>query len=178
MVWTGQLLHIFVAERAAAPMHELQEAKLVADIGIEGDRYATGQGYYSNTPRGGLLARCAEWTGRQGNHSHTTRVDRQITLIEMETLEALVRDHRIRLKPSETRRNLVTRDVPLNHLVGCRFLVGETVLYGERLNVPCMYLEKLLGKAVFKPLLHRSGLNCRIIHGGVIHPGDSILPEN
>src|SRR6266404_6022761 len=131
MVWTGQLLHIFIAERAAAPMQELQEAKLVADIGIDGDRYATGQGYYSNIPRGGLFARCAEWAGRESNCSHKTRADRQITLIEMETLEALVRDHRIRLQPGETRRNLVTRDVPLNHLVGRRFRVGETVLYGE-----------------------------------------------
>ena len=72
------------------------------------------------------------------------------------------------------RRNLTTAGVPLNHLVGKRFKVGETVLIGGRLNFPCKYLEKLLGLPVYMPLLNRSGLNCRIEQGGVIHCGDPI----
>jgi MOSC domain-containing protein YiiM len=66
--------------------------------------------------------------------------------------------------------------VPLNHLVGRQFRVGDVVLMGGRLNVPCQYLEDLLGKKVFKPLIHRSGLNCRIVTGGTIRPGDAIRP--
>jgi len=54
--------------------------------------------------------------------------------------------------------------------------VGECVLYGGRLNVPCRYLEELLGKKVFKPLLNRSGLNARVIVGGTLRTGDVILP--
>src|SRR5512135_211832 len=135
-------------------MRALAEARLIADVGIEGDRYAT----------------------RTGTYSVRHHADRQVTLIEFETLEALVRDHGIELAAHEHRRNLTTRGVPLNHLVGRKFRVGECVLYGGRLNVPCQYLEDLLGKKVFKPLLNRSGLNCRIVAGGIVRPGDVIEP--
>ena len=91
-----------------------------------------------------------------------------MTLIEVEVLEALARDRGIALAPHEHRRNLTTRGVPLGHLVGHYFRVGDCVLYGGRLNVPCLYLETLLGKKVFKPLINRSGLNCRIVLGGTI----------
>jgi len=153
-VFRGVLLHICIAEAGAQPMQELAEARLVAGLGIDGDRYATGQGHYSKLPR----------------------ADRQVTLIEIETIEAIVRDHRIRLVAQETRRNLTTRGVPLNHLVGRRFRVGAVVLRGERLNVPCKYLDGLLGRELFGPLTNRSGLNCTIVTGGVIRPGDPIAP--
>ena len=146
MFWQGELLHIHVASNAAAPMDELREARLVAGIGIEGDRYATGLGTYSKKQH----------------------LDRQVTLIEIEVLEAIARDRGIELAPSEHRRNLTTRGVPLGHLVGQYFRVGDCVLYGGRMNVPCLYLETLLGKKVFKPLLNRSGLNCRTVLGGII----------
>jgi MOSC domain-containing protein YiiM len=147
------LLHIHMAHAAAAPMLSLTEARLIVGTGIDGDRYATGRGTYSASP-----------------HS-----DRQVTLIEVETLEALARDRHLALAPHEHRRNLTTRGVPLNHLVGQYFRVGACVLYGGRLNVPCLYLETLVKKAVFKPLLNRSGLNCRIITGGPIRVGDAIM---
>jgi len=153
-MWDGRLEHIHIAEQGSAPMQALAEARLVAGVGIAGDRYATGRGFYSKTPR----------------------PDRQATLIEIESLEALARDHGIEFSPAETRRNLTTRGVPLNHLVGRRFRVGEVVLLGARLNVPCKYLEQLTGKPVYAPLIHRSGLNCVIVEGGMIRPGDAIVP--
>ncbi|WP_198372883.1 MOSC domain-containing protein [Roseomonas rosulenta] len=152
--FTGVLLAIHIAPEASAPMVELDAARLIEGVGIEGDRYATARGTYSHKPH----------------------PDRQVTLIEMETLDALKRDHGIDLRPHETRRNLTTAGVPLNHLVGREFRVGDVVLVGGRLNVPCQYLEDLLGKPVFKPLIHRSGLNCLIVKGGTIRPGDSIRP--
>ena len=127
-------------------MDELTQARLVAGIGIEGDRYATGLGTYSKR-----------------NH-----IDRQVTLIEGEVLEAIARDRGIEILPNEHRRNLTTRGVPLGHLVGQYFCVGDCVLYGGRMNVLCLYLETLVGKKVFKPLINRSGLNYRIIIGGII----------
>jgi len=133
-------------------MQTLPEARLLAGIGIEGDRYAT----------------------RLGTYSKRHHIDRQVTLIEVETLEALARDHNIELLPHEHRRNLTTRGVPLNHLVGQYFRIGDCVLYGGRLNVPCLYLENLLAKKVFKALLNRSGLNCRVVVGGMIRTHDSI----
>ena len=155
-MWRGRLEHIYTTDTASAAMRALGEARLIAGVGIEGDRYATNKGFYSKSPR----------------------ADRQVTLIETEVLEALLRDHEIDLKPSETRRNLVTRGVPLNHLVGRRFRVGAVVLLGARLNVPCKYLEQITGKPVFAPLINRSGLNCEIVEGGVIRAGDPIAPAN
>ncbi len=64
----------------------------------------------------------------------------------------------------------------LNHLVGRRFRVGPVLLETVRLNAPCKYLEKMTGKAVYLPLLNRSGLNCRVVEGGTIRPGDRLTP--
>lgn len=136
-------------------MHELEEAVLVEGRGIKGDRYFLGTGHYSGRPH----------------------VDRQVTIIEQETLDALLRDHGVQLLPEESRRNLVTTGVPLSHLVGKPFSVGETVLYGGHLNTPCMYLEQLINKPVFNLLAHRSGLNCRILTGGRMRQGDAITPS-
>ncbi|MCF6234438.1 MAG: MOSC domain-containing protein [Rhodobacteraceae bacterium] len=150
-MWQGKLLNIHIAEQGGAAMQPLQSATLLAGEGIKGDRYATGRGKYSPLPD-----------------------IREVTLIEVETLEALARDHEIDLTADEHRRNLTTRDVPLNHLVGVRFRVGTVVLEGGRLNFPCRYLELLTGKTVCDLLEHRSGLNCRIIEGGEIRVGDQI----
>jgi hypothetical protein len=98
MFWRGELLQIHIASRAAALMDELSEARLHAG-GIGGDRYATTRGTYSNRPL----------------------IDRQITMIEIELLEAIARDRGIELKPSEHRHNLTCRGVPLGHLVGTIF---------------------------------------------------------
>jgi len=87
-----------------------------------------------------------------------------------------MRDHSIELSPRESRRNVVTRGVPLNHLVGRRFRVGDVTLLGGRLNVPCRYLEDLLDKPVFGPLINRSGLNCQILTDGIVHRGDLVEP--
>ncbi len=154
MHWIGRLEHIHIAEEASVEMEELRTGSLLAGKGIDGDRYLSGTGTYSHKPA----------------------ADRQVTLIEMETLDALKRDHGIDLTPELTRRNLTVTDTPVNHLVGKRFKVGETVLYGGRLNRPCKYLDELLEMDLFNLLLNRSGLNCEIVSGGTIRPGDKIEP--
>lgn len=159
MAWTGELLHIHIAPSASVEMEELAEARLIPGQGIEGDRYLLGTGTYSPKPD-----------------------IREVTLIEMEVLEALemgepkVPGTKAKLEPIDHRRNLTTRGVPLNHLVGCRFKVGEVVLKGGRMNFPCKYLEELLGiPGLYDGLLNRSGLNCSIEVGGVIRRGDPIV---
>ena len=135
-------------------MRALEAAELIPAVGIAGDRYATGKGHYSSIPA----------------------PDRQITLIEIEALEGLERDYDLHLEAVESRRNVCTRGVPLNHLVGQEFRLGDAILYGARLNVPCKYLEKITGKKVFEALKHRSGLNCEIRHGAWVKPGDVVQP--
>lgn len=153
----GTLLHIHVAPAASYEMEELGEAQCVAGRGIVGDRYYGGTGTYSPKPD-----------------------TREVTLIEQEALDALARNDpplqggQIALAPGDHRRNLTVRRVPLNHLVGRRFRVGEVIMRGGRLNFPCKYLEELLGLPVYLPLYNRSGLNAGIERGGVIRPGDKI----
>ena len=78
------------------------------------------------------------------------------------------------LQPGQARRNLVTRGVPLNHLVGREFQVGEVVFRGIRLCEPCGHLESLTIKGVKDGLCHRGGLRAQIVRGGIIRAGDII----
>jgi MOSC domain-containing protein YiiM len=148
----GEVVSIYVAARAGAPMASRQSVEAIVGRGLEGDRYYEGSGHWSSTPGMG----------------------RQITLIEIETIEALEREKNIVIAPGASRRNLVTRGVPLNHLVGREFQVGAVRLLGRRLCEPCEYLEGLTTKGVLTGLIHRGGLRADIVLGGPIHVGDSV----
>ena len=151
-MFEGKVVSIFVASKAGAPMEALDEVKATPGRGIEGDRYFEGTGAWSNHPGEG----------------------REITLVEMEAIEGLGYENNIALKPAETRRNLVTRGVPLNHLVGKEFQVGDVRLVGVRLCEPCNYLEEMTTKGVLVGLIHRGGLRANILTSGVIRAGDSV----
>jgi MOSC domain-containing protein YiiM len=97
-----------------------------------------------------------------------------VTLIESEALEAMACEVDIRLESHQARRNLLTQGVPLNHLVGKEFRVGDVVLKGIRLCEPCGHLESLTMKGVQDGLCHRGGLRAQILRGGVLHAGDPI----
>ncbi len=154
--WTGVVRHLHITPRAFLPMKPFSELTLVAGKGIEGDRYMIGRetGFYSDKPEEG----------------------RQVTLFEIETLEALSRDAKVTLLPEEHRRNVTVQGVPLNHLVGRQFWLGDTMLEATRLSIPCRHIEEIVGKAVFDPLINRSGLNCRILKGGMVRVGDPVRP--
>lgn len=152
--WHGTVTHLCSCPRAYLPMRSFDALTLIAGKGIEGDRYANGLGYYSDKPEEG----------------------RQVTLFELETLEALKRDYGIALQPHEHRRNITVQGVPLNHLVGKQFWVGNVLLEATRLSTPCKHIEELTGKSIFNPMLHRSGLNCRILQSAVVHVGDTVKP--
>jgi hypothetical protein len=96
----------------------------------------------------------------RGHYQEDGRVSRDLTLIE-----------------AEARRNLTTRGVDLNELVGRRFWVGEVLCLGTRLCEPCQYLADLTGKPLLRPLVHRGGLRADIIRGGVIRIGDHVRPD-
>lgn len=152
--WAGSIVALHTCAAAGQAMQGADRLTLLAGQGIEGDRYLLGTGTYSPKPEEG----------------------RQITLFEVETLEALERDYDIALAPAEHRRNVTVAGVPLNHLVGRRLRVGDALLEATRLSIPCRYLEDITGKSVFKALMHRSGLNCRILQGGAIHVGEEVVP--
>jgi MOSC domain-containing protein YiiM len=145
---------IYIAAEAAGPMLSLDEIEAVEGQGLRGDRYFAGIGTYSDTPGTG----------------------RQVTLIEQEALDAAARDYGIALEPGQSRRNIVTVGVPLNHLVGEEFMVGEVKVRGTRLNEPCAHLAKLSKRGVVKALTHRGGLRAEILSGGTMRVGNGIRP--
>lgn len=155
-MFEGKLVGIFVSARKGAPLRALDEAEAFVGRGIEGDRYAAAEGTFSKPGA----------------------VDREVTLIEIEAIEAIAHESNITLAPNEARRNLVTRGAPLNHLVGIEFSVGEVVLRGVKLCEPCGHLERLTRKGVREALTHRGGLRASIVQGGVIRVGDSIRPRS
>src|SRR5690349_18246327 len=116
---TGRIESIFVAAEPGAPMRSLDAADLVAGCGIEGDR----------------------------NYRDDRVHDQQITLIDGAEIERFNRETGLAIQTSAPRRNVVTRDVALNDLVGRSFQVGATTLTGVELCEPCATLGKRLASA-------------------------------
>jgi MOSC domain-containing protein YiiM len=145
----GNLIGIYIAQRKGHDLHAVTQVEAVAGHGLVGDRYFLKEGTFS-TEEG---------------------PDREVTLIESEALEGLAREYEITLQPHQARRNLLTRGVALNHLVGKTFSVGPVVLRGIRLCEPCGHLEKLTCKGVAKGLIHRGGLRAQIVTGGKLELG-------
>ena len=150
----GRIASIHVAAAAKGVMHSLDQVEAIAGVGLEGDRYATRQGtFFKPEP------------------------DFELTLIEAEAIEALARDYGIQLAPGDARRNLVTRGVALNHLVGREFKIGNVLIRGTRLCEPCSHLQSLTGLQVIKGLRHRGGLRAQILSGGKICVDDHVIAE-
>ena len=148
---TGTIEFIYVAPTATAPTVSVNEALAIPGAGLEGDRYALGKGTFSKP-----------------------EPDFELTLIEAEAIEALKGDYNVELAPGEARRNLVTRGIALNHLVGRDFQIGEVRAHGIRLCEPCDHLQRLTGRQLIKGLRHRGGLRAQILTPGSIRVGDSL----
>lgn len=149
----GTVAAIHIAEEKGAPLRAVDSVSAVAGKGLEGDRYFRKRGTYSATPGSG----------------------REVTLVETEALDGLLREYGIELPAADTRRNLLTQGVALNHLVGKTFKVGGTTLRGTRLCEPCGHMEKRCGKkGSAKGLIHRGGLRAEILVSGTIRVGDAV----
>ena len=147
---------IHVAEAARASVRAVDEAVAVAGRGLAGDRYERQSGTCSDWPR-----------------------DHEFTLIEAEVVELVEDEFGLRLAPGESRRNVTTRGVRLNPLVGRRFRIGGEVLCeGTRLCEPCAHLEVVTGQGgLCRALAGRGGLRARLLTGGTIRVGDAITVE-
>ena len=151
---SGRVEAIFVAPDAAEPMRGLQEAHAIAGRGLAGDRYAEGRGTFS-VP------------GGRGN---------DLTLIAGEVLDTLVLPGGQPLSGAEARRNVVTRGLDLNALVGRRFRIGELELIGRRRCEPCAHLQRLTHPGVLRALVHRGGLRADLLSTGTLRVGDAVIP--
>ena len=148
----GSVVSIHIADKPTAPTVEVRTARALPGRGLQGDRYFE----------------------KTGTFSDKDGPDRELTLIEIEALEALERERRVILQPGAARRQIVTRGVALNHLVGREFQVGEVRLRGIRLCEPCSHLAGLTQPEVLDGLAHRGGLRAQVLSEGTIRAGDEI----
>jgi hypothetical protein len=148
----GRVEAIVIAPAAEAPMRRVRAAVAVSGRGLEGDRYVSGAGTFSNPATPG----------------------HDLTLIEAEQLEALRLASGHGLEPEDARRNVVTRGIDLNALVGRSFTVGEVRCFGQRLCEPCAHLEHMTEVGVLRGLVHRGGLRADVVSDGRIALGDEV----
>jgi MOSC domain-containing protein YiiM len=146
----GHIEAIVVGPVEWGPLHYVDNAVVLAGHGVEGDRKF------------------------RANPEPDEEAGRDLTLIEAEALEALEREHGIPLDAREARRNVVTRGISLNDLVGSRFRVGALECVGVELCEPCAHLASLTQPGVLRGLVHRGGLRADVVRGGSIAVGDEV----
>ena len=140
--------NIFIAPARDAPVRSLTTVEAIAGCGLQGDRYA--------------------------NQRNRKDDGQQLTLIEAEAIEQFVTETGLAMRLDEPRRNLVTRGIDLNALVGRYFRIGDCELEGVELCEPCGKWARNTHREVMRFFLHRGGLNARIVTGGTIDVAMSI----
>ncbi len=152
--WRGSVVEIFVAPESAAEMVPLPEVQAFADRGLQGDRFL------------------------RDSWNAVNRSDKAVSLIEDEVLQLAAQELGVASIAQKSRRNIVTRGVPLVELLHREFTVGGVRMRGIRLFEPCGHLVKVSKlPGIFKALDHRSGLKAAILSDGVIRVGDKIALE-
>ena len=148
----GKIEAIFITADSGNPMRSVDSVQAVAGKGLVGDRKFRDD----------------------SKHPLKNQPERELTLIEAEAIEAVNRDSVLRLDPIETRRNILTRGVALNHFVGRDFWIGTVHVRGIMLCEPCKHVEALTRPGVMRSLVHRGGLRAEILEGGVIRVDDEV----
>ena len=149
--WQGSVVEIFVAPESAAEMVSIPEVRAFSDRGLEGDRFFR-----------------ESWNA-------VNRSDKAVSLIEDEVLQLAARELGVATIGQKTRRNIVTRGVPLIELLHREFMVGGVLMRGIRLFEPCGHLVKVSKMpGIFKALDHRSGLKAAVLSTGAIRVGDKV----
>ena len=138
---------IGITEKNNQEIEKKETIEVVASKGIVGDRYF-----------------------------HDFNGDReQITLIESENIDYYNDTFNTKFTYLEFRRNIVTKNIKLNDLVGKTIQVGKIKLKVNDLCRPCKDLQQRLGKSnIIKEFLRRGGLRCEILSSGNIKIGDKI----
>jgi MOSC domain-containing protein YiiM len=148
----GSVVSICIGAKKSRPLTSVSEVRAVAGKGLEGDR---------NFKAGKSKA----------------KPDQELTLIEIEAVEEYRRTSGKEFYPADARRNIVTRGVSLNELVGLEFQVGDVRVRGLRLCEPCSHLARLTGdKGIIRGMVHRCGLRAQILTDGLIRVGDRVTP--
>lgn len=139
---------IYMKSSIGGPIVEVDEVKAIEGFGLEGDPYPP-----TDNPTPG----------------------EEVTLISREAIEEFIAEGN-EFAPGESRRQLETRGIDLNSLIGKRFRVGEVELVGVKQCRPCKVLQKMTGKPVLRGLHNKGGLRADIVSPGIIRRGDEVVP--
>jgi hypothetical protein len=150
----GEVVGIYISAVKTGPMQSLVTATALPGRGLLGDRYAAKAGTF--TPRSERLR------------------GYDLTLIESEVLDRVTFSNGSHLSAAESRRNVVTKGIDLNALVGWEFTIGVVRALGQRLCEPCVHLQRLTKPGVVAGFVHRGGLRADILTEGEIRLGDTI----
>ena len=143
----SEVSKICITNKSSEEMQDVNTVEVIANKGIVNDRY-----FNENNDQ-----------------------DLQITLIESENIDYYNQISETNIPYINFRRNIITKGIQLNDLVGKEFLIGNIKIKGHRLCAPCRYLqEKLEQKNLVKKLLNRGGLRCEILTDGIISVNDPI----
>ncbi|NQZ54746.1 MAG: MOSC domain-containing protein [Piscirickettsiaceae bacterium] len=153
----GIIKEILLAETASGSLHSVSAVEIKAGKGIVGDRYYSTQGTFSEALK--------------------DLPDFEITLIEQEQIDSFNDKTNLDYSGVDFRRNIVTKDIRLNELVGKEFSIGQARLRGIRLCEPCTHLSKLIGPEVLQYMVHKAGLRAQILVSGDIRIADIIKVE-
>lgn len=149
----GSVVALCTAPSAMAACVAHDAVRTIGGVGIEGDRYATGAGTFSSDRRGGQA----------------------VTLIAEESI-AQARANGAEIDALTCRRNIVTRGIVLEPLIGTTFAIGTAVLRAVRLAEPCAHLERVTEPGVLRAMVHLGGIRADIVEDGEIRIGDAIQP--
>ncbi len=153
-----EVVKIFIAPEAGAPMHEVKSVRAIAGVGLEGDRYARGVG---------------SWSGQRAAVRHAT-------IISLPAVRQANSRLTVPFELAETRRNIVVDGLnatDLHRLIGVEFRIDAARVRGVEACDPCQRPDMLSGKKGF----HRAfpgtvaGLRIEILESGVIAVGGSII---
>ena len=143
----SEVSKICITSKSAEEMQDVNTVEVIASKGIVNDRY-----FNENSDQA-----------------------LQITLIESENIDYYNQISETNIPYISFRRNIITKGIQLNDLVGKEFLIGNVKIKGHRLCAPCRYLQEMLKqKNLVKKLLNRGGLRCEILTDGTISVNDFI----
>ena len=146
----GKVERIYVAPQGGVEMQKVSQVEALAGCGLEGDRYCSRTGYWTDVDE------C------------------QVTLITAEDLEDIQRITGVRVDNGEHRRNLITRGIDLESLSGKQFQVGQAILEYDRPRPPCSYIQSITQPGMTRALAGHSGICARVVQSGLIQEEDSI----
>ena len=128
-------------------IQEVEEINLLAGKGIIGDRYFD-----------------------ENNEDRN-----QLTLIEKENIDYYNEKFNLKIPYIDFRRNIITKGIKLNDLIGKKLVIGKIELKGIDLCRPCKSLQKNLGQDnIIKEFLRKGGLRCEVLTSANVKVDDEI----